>query len=64
MVRTKDGATVPLEVWALPKEVFGAFVDGVPQPLGIGTVNLKDGSKVMGFLCEPSGIDGAEDITV
>jgi allophanate hydrolase len=26
-------------------------------------VRLADGSKVKGFLCEPSGIDGAQEIT-
>ena len=63
MVRTEDGAAIPLEVWALPAEGFGDFVAGIPQPLSIGTINLKDGSTVKGFLCEAAGLDGAEDIT-
>ena len=32
-------------------------------PLGLGTVLLEDGSRVKGFLCEPAGIVGAEEIT-
>ncbi|MEM9104548.1 MAG: allophanate hydrolase [Pseudomonadota bacterium] len=63
MIRTHDGEAISLEVWALPAEGFGAFVAGIPQPLGVGTVNLEDGSTVKGFLCEPAGIEGAEDIT-
>ena len=63
MVRDKNGEKIPLEVWALPTECFGAFVDNIPQPLVIGTVNLEDGSKVKGFLCEPAGLEGAKDIT-
>ena len=63
MVRAQNGEKIPLEVWALPTECFGAFVDKIPQPLVIGTVNLEDGSKVKGFLCEPAGLEGAKDIT-
>ena len=31
---------------------FGSFVAGIPAPLGIGTVELADGSQVQGFVCE------------
>ena len=63
MVRAKNGKKIPLQVWALPTECFGAFLDNIPQPLVIGTVNFEDGSKVKGFLCEPAGLAGAKDIT-
>ena len=64
MVRVpQDGAAIELEVWRLPRAVFGSFIAGVPQPLCIGTVELAGGRKVKGFLCEESGLDGAEDIT-
>jgi allophanate hydrolase len=35
----------------------------VPSPLGIGNLQLIDGRTVKGFICEPFGIIGAEDIT-
>lgn len=54
---------VALEVWSLPKSAFGAFMAGIPAPLGIGTVELSDGSLVKGFICEASGTTGATDIT-
>ena len=63
MVRVKGGGAIALEVWALPIKGFGAFIDDIPQPLGIGTINLKDGSNVKGFLCEPADILEAVDIT-
>jgi len=63
LVRSHNGASIALEVWALPLEKFGMFMAGIPQPLGIGTLDLADGSQVKGFLCEMAGIDGAEDIT-
>jgi allophanate hydrolase len=57
------GASIELEVWALPPEGFGRFVDTIPPPLGIGTVRLADGTPVRGFICEGAGIEGATDIT-
>ena len=59
----QDGAAIELEVWRLPRAAFGSFIAGVPQPLCIGTVELCGGRKVKGFLCEESGLQGAEDIT-
>lgn len=64
LVRSKSGKPISLEVWALPETAFGGFMAGIPQPLGIGTIDLADGSQVKGFLCEAAGLDGAEDITV
>ncbi len=63
LIRTADGAAIALEVWSMPQTAFGAFMTEIPQPLGIGTVDLADGRQVKGFLCEPAGLDGAEDIT-
>jgi allophanate hydrolase len=64
MVRVKEGgAAIDMEVWELPAEHFGSFVDGIPAPLGIGKVRLADGSWVSGFVCEAVGIEGGTDIT-
>jgi allophanate hydrolase len=63
LVRSASGAAIKLELWDVPSAAFGSFVAGVPAPLGIGTVTLADGSTVKGFICEPSGLDGARDIT-
>ncbi|MEQ8934683.1 MAG: allophanate hydrolase [Amphiplicatus sp.] len=64
LVRVEDGgAAIELEVWRLPRAVFGSFMAGVPQPLCIGTLDLASGKKVKGFLCEAEGLAGAEEIT-
>ena len=63
LIRTSDGQSIELETWALPKSNFGAFMAGVPQPLGIGTLTLDSNEKVKGFLCEAIAIEGAEDVT-
>lgn len=57
------GCAIATEVWALPADGFGRFVAGIPAPLGIGTLRLADGSTPKGFLVEPEGLHGAEDIT-
>ncbi len=58
-----QGAAISVEVWAVPEENFGSFVAGIPAPLGIGKIELADGRWVSGFICEPYGIEGADDIT-
>ena len=50
-------------IWALPVPAFGALVARIPPPMAIGTVELADGSRVKGFLCEDHAIDEAGDIT-
>ncbi len=57
------GAPIEVEVWELGEREFGTFVDEVPPPLGIGTLRLEGGGLVAGFVCEPGGLAGAEDIT-
>jgi len=64
MVRVNEGgAAIDMEVWELPAEHFGSFVDGIPTPLGIGKVKLADGTRVSGFVCEAVGVEGGTDIT-
>lgn len=62
-VAARDGASIAAEVWALPDDGFGRFVAGIPAPLCIGTLLLADGTTPKGFLVEPEGIAGAEDVT-
>lgn len=63
MVRAPGGAKIEVEVWEMPLRHFGSFVALIPAPLGIGTVELEDGSSVKGFLCEVSALDGRPEIT-
>jgi allophanate hydrolase len=64
MIRVKEGgAAIELEVWGVPADQFGSFVAGIPEPLGIGRVELADGRRVAGFICEGIGREGATDIS-
>lgn len=57
------GEGIEVEVWAMPEDTVGSFLNGIPPPLALGTIRLSDGSQVKGFLCEPEGIEGAREIT-
>lgn len=59
------GAQISLEVYSIPLEKFGTFMAMVPQPLGIGSVELESGEIVKSFICEESGYmqSGTRDIT-
>jgi allophanate hydrolase len=65
MIRESEhsGPGIEVEVWNMPEQRFGSFVAGIPRPLGIGDVELADGTWVKCFLCEADGIRGAQDIT-
>ncbi|GAA5315494.1 MAG: allophanate hydrolase [Candidatus Pelagadaptatus aseana] len=58
-----EGAAIDVEIWSVPADQFGSFVAGIPAPLGIGKVKVSDGRMVTGFICEPYGVEGAEDVT-
>jgi allophanate hydrolase len=62
-VAAGQGASIAVEIWALPADGFGRFVAAVPAPLSIGTLVLSDGRTVKGFLAESNGVDGARDIS-
>jgi allophanate hydrolase len=57
------GASIEVEVWALPADAYGRFVAAIPAPLGIGTLALEDGETVQGFLCEAYAVEGARNIS-
>jgi allophanate hydrolase len=64
MMRVEErGVAIELELWSLDMQAFGRFVSRVPAPLCIGTIELDDGARASGFLCEPHALMGATDIS-
>jgi allophanate hydrolase len=64
LVRVASGGeAIEVEVWELPLAELGGFIAGIPAPLGIGTVELEDGTWHKGFICEPCALEDAVDIT-
>ena len=58
-----QGPGIEVEVWAVPEDRFGGFVEAVPPPLGIGSAVLENGDTVKCFICEPYAIAAAPEIT-
>jgi allophanate hydrolase len=58
-----SGHSIAVEVWEMPLQNYGSFVALIPAPLGIGTLQLMDGSLVQGFICEPQAMLGALEVS-
>lgn len=64
LVKTnKKGSSFELELWEMPLSKFGSFTSLIPSPLGIGKIELEDGTEIPGFICETAAIEEAEDIS-
>jgi allophanate hydrolase len=64
LIRVSEaGHAIELEVWALPAAAIGSFLAGIPAPLGLGKIELENGTWVTGFICEGYAALGATDIS-
>lgn len=63
LARVESGQKIIVELWDVPTARFGEFVAEIPTPLGMGNVELEDGRWVKGFICEPYGLNDAEEIS-
>jgi allophanate hydrolase len=58
-----QGAAIAVEVWDMPLRQLGSFLALIPPPLGLGKLELADGTWVTGFICEAYALDDALDVT-
>lgn len=63
LVRDPQGAAIDIEIWALPRAGWASFIEGVPPPLCIGSVETADDGWIKGFLCESHALAGADEAT-
>ncbi|WP_214104993.1 allophanate hydrolase [Acrocarpospora catenulata] len=63
LVRDPGGDTIEVELHRVTPEALGRLLVTIAPPLGLGTVELSDGRRVQGFLCEPYAIPAATEIT-
>jgi allophanate hydrolase len=64
LVHVSDGGAVLAgELWHLPPAGLAALLAELPPPLTLGPVELDDGTRVTGFLCQPSAVADARDIS-
>ncbi len=54
---------IEVEVYEVDAVGFASFVDLIPPPLTIGTLELETGELVKGFLVEAYATENAADIT-
>lgn len=58
-----NGVSIELEVYEMPSTELGSFLNLIPTPLGLGSIELEDGSLVKGFICEQYAVHEAQDIS-
>jgi len=49
---SEKGSQIDVDIFSIPKEKLGFFMEHVNPPHTIGTITLESGEKVKGFLCE------------
>lgn len=59
----QQGAELEVELYSLTSSNFGHFVSLIPHPLGIGKVELNDGSWVSSFIAESLVTQLGKEIT-
>ncbi len=62
-VEEEGGKAIEVEVYQMPLDQVGEFLKQIPEPLGLGSIKLKSGRFVKGFICEPIGFLGAKEIS-
>ena len=58
-----EGASIEVEVWALPESEIGGLISSVEHPLAIGSIELDNREWVKGFVGDFSAAEEAEEIT-
>lgn len=59
----ETGEKIAVDIYRIPKNKLGIFLDNVKSPLTIGDIELSDGRIAKGFLCEAYALKSAENIT-
>lgn len=57
------GAEIEVEIWDLPTTQWARFISQIQSPLGIGSIELHDGSFIKGFVCETWATISATEVT-
>lgn len=61
--QSKEGCAIDVEVWKIATSALGEFIQNIPEPLGLGKVEIDSGEQVIGFICQPEGIQTATNIS-
>lgn len=58
-----NGAAIEVEIWKIPADKLGGFINNIQAPLGFGKVTLENGEDITSFICENYAVKGAKEIT-
>jgi len=61
--QAKSGCAIQVEVWEIATSALGQFIQSIPEPLGLGKVEIANGEVIIGFICQPEGIATAKNIS-
>jgi allophanate hydrolase len=61
--QSENGCAIDVEVWEIATSALGKFIQNIPEPLGLGKVELESGELVIGFICQPEGIQTAINVS-
>ena len=56
-------SSIEVEIYDMPSSTVGSFFQAIAYPLGLGSVELLDGSWVKGFVCDASVMAESQNIT-
>ena len=59
----RGGAELVGERWLVSEAGLGRFLAGLPEPMLLGSIELADGSRAVGFACDAVAAAQGEDIT-
>jgi allophanate hydrolase len=62
-VDSGPGTSIEGELWSVPAAGLASLLASLPAPMALGRVRLLGEPDSVGFLCEPAGLAGAEEIT-
>ncbi|HKS49558.1 MAG TPA: allophanate hydrolase [Amycolatopsis sp.] len=63
IVRTCPGAALSGERWTISPAGLGRFLAALGEPMGLGEIELEDGSTAIGFRCDTTLAAAGKDIT-
>lgn len=51
LIREKtNGADIEVEIWKIPTNKLGGFINNIQAPLGFGKVTLENGKNITSFI--------------
>ncbi len=59
----ENGDKIEVQVWKVPAEKLGVFINQIGAPLTFGKITLETGEFVTSFLCEQYAVKNAKEIT-